>query len=331
MGFWGQAGLAGALAGGLCLMAESAGPAHGAEREAQWGESQSRWGGFRPVQHLPDLSGLAWIGGSTFLAVHDAKNPDELDRVRVSLLMLPQSLKGLLWKPLWVRFPDGPSNDLESAARIPGTRHVLLVESGDDAGPFQRIFLTKVVGNRVFVTDVVEWSRFTEVFNVEGTAVAETELGHLFLWAERASGEQSTKIRWAALTVDPFAIGPELGSARFELPDDLVDAAGNPLYNRPVVGMELDEAGRLYVVAAFDPEGAVKDPDNGPFRAAVFAIGRVAGGAVELDPTPMLLASVDGFKLESIASRQVKGRIELFVGSDDENYGGTLRPLPMQR
>jgi hypothetical protein len=328
MGFWGYASLAGALASGLFLIAEFTGPAHGAEREAQWGESQTRRGGFRPVQQLPDLSGLAWIGGDTFLAVHDAKNPDELDRVRVSLLMLPESLKGLLWRPLRVRFPDGPSNDLESAARIPGTRHVLLVESGDDAGAFQRIFLTKVVGNRVFATDVVEWSRFTEVFNVEGTAVAETELGYLFLWAERASGEQSTKIRWAPLTVVPFAIGPELDSATFELPDDLVDAEDNPLYNRPVVGMEVDADGRLYIVAAFDPEGTVEEPDNGPFRGAVFEIGRVTGGTVQLDPEPTLLATVDGFKLESIASREVNGRIELFVGTDDENYGGTLRPLP---
>ena len=282
------------------------------------------------MQRLLDLSGLAWVGGETFLAVHDAKNPDELRRVRVSLLMLPQSLEGLLWKPLRLRFPGGPSSDVERAARIPGTDHVLLVESGDDAGAFQRIFLAEVVGNRVRVTDFVEWHSFAAVFNVEATAVAATDAGHLFMWAERASGAQDTTIQWAELTLDPFAIGPKLGSAPFELPDELDDAHGDPLYTRPVVGMEVDETGRIYIVAAFDPEGTVEDPDSGPFRGAVLEFGQVSGGTVVLDDDPILLHTVDAFKLESIASREVDGGIELFVGSDDENYGGTLRPLPQQ-
>ena len=285
-------------------------------------------GGFRPVQRLLDLSGLAWLGDDTFLAVHDAKNPDELRRVRVSLLMLPQSLEGLLWKPLRLRFPGGASSDLESAARIPGTDHVLLVESGDDAGAFQRIFLAEVEGDRVDVVDDVQWGSFTDVFNVEATAVAGTENGRLFIWAERASGEQSTEIRWAELTLDPFAIGPELASATFELPDDLVDAEGNPLYSRPVVGMDVDDSGRIFTVAAFDPEGTVADPDDGPFRGAVFQIGLVIDGRVEIDAEPTLLATLDGFKPESVASRHVAEGTELFVGTDDENYGGTLRELP---
>jgi hypothetical protein len=92
--------------------------------------------GYRPVQQLLDLSGLAWLGGDRFLAVHDAKYPDEPDRVRTSTLTLPSSLDGVLWKPLQPRFPTAPSSDLESAARIPGTDQVLPVESGDDAGEF---------------------------------------------------------------------------------------------------------------------------------------------------------------------------------------------------
>ena len=116
--------------------------------------------------------------------------------------------------------------------------------------------------------------------------------------------------------------------ATFELPDDLVGAAGKPLYSRPVVGMEVDDAGHIYIVAAFDPEGTVEDPDEGPFRGAVIEIGRVIDGRVELDPEPTVLNMVDGFKLESIASRDVSGETELFVGTDDKNYGGTLRRLP---
>ena len=134
---------------------------------------------------------MAWLDGDTFLAVHDAKNPDENTRVRVSLLVLPRSLEGLLWRPLRPHFPGGQSSDLESAARIPGTDEVLLVESGDDASAFQRIFLAEVRPNRLSVVGAVEWGSFTDVFNVEATAVAETETGYLFIWAERNSGSSS--------------------------------------------------------------------------------------------------------------------------------------------
>ena len=47
---------------------------------------------YRPVQKLLDFSGLAWLGGDRFLIVHDAKNPDELNRDRVSLLKTPVSV-----------------------------------------------------------------------------------------------------------------------------------------------------------------------------------------------------------------------------------------------
>jgi hypothetical protein len=282
----------------------------------------------KPVQRLHDLSGLASLGGDTFVAVHDAKNPDENSLVRVSILVLPRSLDGLLWKPLRLNFPGGQSSDLESAARIPGTDNVLLVESGDDASRFQRIFLAEVHRNRVRVIGAVEWGSFAKVFNVEGTAVAKTKTGYLFIWAERNSGKQSTKINWTRLKLAPFAIGPDISSVEFELPYDLENSQGNPLYSRPVVGIDLDSTGRIYTVATFDPEGTVPDPDNGPFRSAVFKIGQVIGETIELDREPSLQATVDGLKVESVAVREHDGEIELFIGSDDENYDGTLRRLP---
>lgn len=160
------------------------------------------------------------------------------------------------------------------------------------------------------------------------TAVARAETGYLFIWAERNSGRQSTGINWTGLTLDPFAIGIDVSSAQLEL-QDLADARGDALYNRPVVGLEVDGTGRIYIVSAFDPEGSVPHPDNGPFRSAVFKIGQVTGGTVELDPEPSLQGTVDGLKTESVAVRAHEGDIELFIGTDDENYGGTLRRLPL--
>ena len=93
--------------------------------------------------------------------------------------------------------------------------------------------------------------------------------------------------------------------------------------------MDVDDTGSIYTVAAFDPEGMVPHPDNGFFRSAVFKIGQVVGATVELDPEPSLLATIDGLKLESVAVREHEGEIEHFIGTDDENYGGTLRLLPL--
>ncbi len=279
--------------------------------------------GFRPVQRLLDLSGLVWMGGDTFLAVHDAKFPDEPQRVRTSLLQVPESLGGIQWLPLRPHFPEEPSSDLESAARIPGTQSVLLLESGDDASGRDRIYLARVEPTRIRILDVVEWSSFTSAFNVEGAAVARTGGGYLLIWAERAEGEPSTVVHWTDLSLDPFAIGASgvTGSASFTLPDELA-----ALYNRPLVGIDVDCQGRIYAVTAFDP-----DADSGPFRSAVLVIGSVENGGVEVDPAPTVLGTLDGLKVESVALREDGERVEIFVGTDDEYYGGTLRPRETDR
>ncbi len=290
----------------------------------------------QPSGKLLDLSGLVWIEEDVFLAVSDAKHPGENNLTRVSLLTLPSSLDGIGFRRLSPRFPGGLSNDLESATGIPGTRKILLLESGDSGGGPQRIFLAKVVGQhsdrkRIRILDKVDWDSFTAVNNVESSAVARTgpESGLIFIWAERNSGKQFTDIKWTDLKLHPFAIGHSgVKSVRFTLPGNLVDEAGNPLYSRPIVGMDVDSEGNLYTVAAFDPEGMVEDPDRGPFRSAVFKIGKVIAGDVVLDDEPTVQAYVDGLKVESVAVRENGNGIELFIGTDDEYYGGTLRLLP---
>lgn len=282
----------------------------------------------KPAAKLLDLSGLAWIGGDRFIAVSDAKNPRENDLNRVSLLTLPQSLAGLGFESVDLRYSGGPSSDFESAARIPGRRLVLLAESADDDSPFQRIFLARFGHPRIRIVDMTEWTSFTRAFNVEATAVAVSGDDFLFLWAERNSGSQSTEIRWTNLSLGPLSIGGPVGSVPFSLPDYLVNELGSPLYSRAIVGMDVDSAGNIYTVTAFDPEGTVEDPDNGPFRSAVLRVGRVTGQGVVLDDSPSIMAMVDGLKIESVAVRETDQGVEIFVGTDDENFGGTIRQIP---
>lgn len=278
---------------------------------------------------MPDLSGLAWIDGDLFLAVHDAKNRKEPDLPRVSLLTLPASSEGVLWRPVDVAFPDQASNDLESAARIPGTSQVLLAESGDNGGAFTRIFRAELRGDAVEILDTARWSEFTKPYNVEAIAVAGNGPDEwLFIWAERNSGQISTDLKWTKLRLDPFRIGGTVSSIAFTLPQSAYDTRGAPLYSRPLVAMDIDSAGQIYIAAALDPEEISQTPDNGPFRSIIYKIGGIDGDRVVLDPQPRVIAVLDALKVESLAVRERQDQRELFVGTDDENYGGILRLLP---
>lgn len=281
--------------------------------------------GFRRASRLPDLSGLAWMGDDLFLTVHDAKNPEEINLPRVSLLKLPTGLDGILWKPLRVEFLGQKSNDFESAARIPGMREILLVESTEEQQekPFsRRIFLAELNDRQVQIVDVITWP--TQTKNVEGSAVARVKGNLIFIYAERAQGQGDTKIHFADLMLEPLDIGGFKDAGVFTSPKPKGKNA------RPVTAMEVDRSGVIYVASAEDP-----GDDNGPFRSAVYKIGRVemenSEPKVILDDKPTLLATLDGLKVESLAVRKQPGKnLEIFVGLDDENYGGTLRPIPLQ-
>lgn len=287
------------------------------------GIPQSDGARYRRASNLPDLSGLAGIGGERFLAVHDAKYPDEAGFPRVSVLELPTGLDGIRWTTLDVAFPDQPASDLESAARIPGARERFLVaESTEDASekPFSnRIFVLVMTDAGAAVVDHAVWPVPTT--NVEGIAVAEVGGGGLlFLFAERADGERSSEIRFAPLTLDPLGFGDFRSAGSFASPGPTGPTV------RPISALEVDAEGSVYAASTEDP-----DDDGGPFRSAVYRIGRIVRdpGAVEIDAAPTLVGTLDGLKVESLAARQrPDGVLEIWVGVDDEYYGGTMRPLP---
>lgn len=275
----------------------------------------------RTASSLSDMSGMVWMAGDTFLAVHDAKNDDEeREQPRVSLVRVATTPEGVRSQPLEVRWPapQGPSNDLESVARIPGTRQVLLVESGDDGSAFRRIFLATPTGRRVEIQETVRWP--TPVWNVEGSAVARLGTRLVFLYAERNQGSASTDVRWARMRLDPLRFGA-FRQVRLDVPTTLGT-------NRPVVAIDVGADGSVVIAAAFDP-----DQDNGPFTSGVFRAGKLLigpGGKPVFTPKaePELLAPANGLKIESVALRASSGRHpEIFYGTDDENYGAVVRQV----
>jgi len=273
---------------------------------------------------LPDLSGLAWIAGDRFLAVHDAKFPEEKNLPRVSVLQLPSGLDGVRFKALHPSFKGPESDDLESIAKIPGTWKYLLVEStGDlDTKPFSnRIFLAEWMNERLTIIDRIEWPIGTE--NIEGTAVARIGDDFLFIFAERAHGEGHTEIQFARLSLDPLGLESFGSAGIFTSPWPTGPDA------RPVSAIDVDSDGMIYAASAGDT-----GDDNGPFRSAIYKIGAVESRngqpEIVLDAEPETIALLDGVKVESIAvCEQDPGNMEIFFGTDDENYGGFIRPVPL--
>ena len=159
----------------------------------------------KEAKKLLDLSGLVWLDGNRFLAVSDAKSPEEDNLNRVSILTLPESLSGVGFQSLDLLYPNGgKSNDLESAAAIPGTDYVLLCESSHDNEGTDRIFLAKVGQADAKIEDVTTWETFTKSYNIESSAISGSDNDYLFFWAERAQDKTSTEIQWAKLKLKPF-------------------------------------------------------------------------------------------------------------------------------
>lgn len=272
-----------------------------------------------PLATLPDVSGMSWMSGDRLLVVHDAKRARPA-RGRIGLVWLPTDTSSLRYLPLDLAWPaPGPSHDLESIARIPGTERALLVESGDDGTPGPRLYLVELDGDRLTLLETVEWP--VEVRNVEATAIVAVSGGLVFVYAERNQDAETTAIRWAPLQLDPVQFGT-FEEFRFTTPD-------RAALNRGVVALDADDSGRLFTAGSFDP-----DVDSGPFRSRIYGMGRFLRdrqGHVRYDGRlPERLFTMDGVKIEALAVRPAgNGALEIVVGTDDEDFGGIVRRLQL--
>lgn len=273
---------------------------------------------------LPDLSGLSWAGDDLFIGVHDAKNNDEKKNwPRASLIRLPQSeLEGIRWQPVYLDFPgpSGPSSDLESICSIPGGTEFLFVESGQEGAQYRRIFLAEYHNGALGISSYTDWP--VEISNVEATEVCQVGEKLVFLYAERAEGSPTTQLRWAEISIHPLTFG-EFKEVTYTAVDPVGPGA------RPVVAMDIDSEGFIYIVSAYD-----SGSDDGPYRSVVWQIGKIKEGTdgkpeVELNLNNRL-GNLDGLKVEGIAVRELTaGNVEIFIGTDDEHYGGIMRLLPL--
>ena len=157
--------------------------------------------------------------------------------------------------------------------------------------------------------------------NVEAIAVCQIDQQLVFIYAERADSRPSTKLKWATLTLNPFKLG------KFdEITYQGVDPVGNGA--RPIVALDVDSEGFIYIVSAYD-----SGSDDGPYRSVVWRIGKITGdenGIPRVDLSEAKrLATLDGLKVESIVVRELPEESkQIYIGTDDEHYGGIIRLLP---
>ena len=269
---------------------------------------------------LPDLSGLVWLKEDSFLAVHDSKNLDS-NQPRVSLITLPQSAKGLSWQPLTIDWETvgGIAMDLESITPIPDTNLFILAESSNYQKHRGRLFLMKFDNSTLKPIAVTNWPK--DIIDIEAIATTKINNQTYFFYAERGADQPSTNICWTTLSLEPFTIG-KCHPTQFSTADPTP-------HIRQISDIKIDASGNIYIASAFDP-----NQDNGPFKSSVWKIGQV-----ELDQTNLpqinltqnnnAIAEIDGFKVESLALRPRQNQEpEIFIGTDDENYGGVIRLLP---
>lgn len=237
-------------------------------------------------------------------------------------MRLPSSKpEGVTWEPQELTVPGsgGPISDLESASRLPAGEGFLLAESGQGGRKARRIFHAVYRDGRVTLDAQVPWP--VSVENVEASEVVQVGQQLLFLYAERADGRGETMLRWAPMSLNPLQFG-----AFREVVYRGVDPVGDGA--RPIVALAADADGVLYSASSFDSGN-----DGGPFRSVVWRIGRIgtdADGQPQVDlRAPRRLATLDGLKVESLAVRESsEGGRQLYIGTDDEDFGGILRLLP---
>ncbi|MFP8960467.1 hypothetical protein ACLIYP_07835 [Streptomyces nanhaiensis] len=279
-----------------------------------------------------EFSGIAWLAATAagsdgeprqvFLACHDAKDDDaERGLPRLSIVRTPVDAGGIAVQELDVAFPDVP-NDLESIARVPNRDEALLVESNDDGDdPAPTIYLARWDKDLdIEIAGAVPWPRTPEsLVNVEATAVATVHGKDYFLYAERAQGSDTTNINMTRLTIEEsgrITFGNTWASVSFTAPA--------PPEARPASGLDVDGEGNLYISSAYD-SGDLGPFDSAVYRAATVRPGGPAGAGLHPAEPPRQLARSSGLKVEGVAL--VDGSFPLFIGADDEDYGGLLRRL----
>lgn len=286
---------------------------------------------------FPGISGMAALDDGSFLVIHDARDPRN-PRAGIFIPTAPTKYSTI---PIHDEIlPGGPLADLESLASVPGRpSHFLLLESGS-ALPGERRRRALVLALlspppqralRVLAFhDVRELT--SDLADCEGL-LCWTARDQLFVAIANRGSDGAGSLFQAKVVVGRLTLpapGQQPGSLEFKPvpPGDMPQAsvisfkADDAASWRACSELFIDEHNIVWGASTTDPGNA------GPFRSFVYTAG-------SLDPVSGVLTlreaqvkhKINGFKVEAIAGVTNVGA-DFSVGTDDEDYGGTWRPLP---
>ncbi len=290
-----------------------------------------------PVQaakHVQDVSGIAHYDGGRFLAVSDTKAHNPKPRLWMGTItgdkcrFKPVPIEG--WETMHTR-----SSDLEGICAVPDSSNIFLVtESGYFKGQGGRVFRLSINAEdrshpiarcldyfRPFPIpeDGGPAYRTPDHLQIEGIeALPHPQGGYVLLLGLRGNGDNPSALVYGHLKDGQFQ---ELGRTPIDL-RHIIEGC------RSCSDLHLIKSdGDTYRVLSV----ATTDPGElGPFTSAICEVGTFDGKALTFTPCePKVIQRVPGFKVEALGrTPEIVSGSELLIGSDDEGYGGIVRPLP---
>ncbi|MEU5162692.1 hypothetical protein AB0G74_24210 [Streptomyces sp. NPDC020875] len=260
------------------------------------------------------ISGIAEVdpgrGSGELLAVHDNKHAGE---PRVSRLRIGAAGAAEVRRLRW----DGPRLpvDLEALSDVPGRPGEFVALESSGRGYHLRLRPRSVRVVREFtVPGVAAGETGEKGENYESFALVRQGGRLIAVWAHRGQDADPAGLRLARL---------EWPGLRFGVPRSVQVTVPYPSERvRHISDADITVTGRLVTAAASDPG------DDGPFRSAVYDLGRVRVGT-DGEPSPYLrerpvrLGVFGGHKVEAVACGADASTAVL--GTDDENLGGWVR------
>ncbi|MGW6262495.1 hypothetical protein [Streptomyces sp. NPDC055085] len=214
---------------------------------------------------------------------------------------------------------NGPDPvDLEAIEVIPGRPDEFMALASRGI-----IYHLRVSGSTAVVIDYSPLPKIDEGGNYESFAMVYQNGNLGVLWADRGDGsERSAKLFSATLSYTSWG-QPQFGSVkshRYKAPYPVSPGT------RHISDISVSDSGEIFVSSASD------GGDDGPFSSGVSYAGRIAVSEtgrvrVSLTPNPISLKIFPEHKVEGIEF--LPGTTDIFLGSDDENLGGSVAVMPL--
>lgn len=281
----------------------------------------------------PGYSGMAQLGASSYVVVHDTKSgaKDRLGWIEVT------ANAGARYSPITVEsWPeDDVPADLESICAIPQKPGQFLVaESGcwekEKTGHLFRIAIdqgrAQVLGEPYDLPCPKVKAPNLPGDEYEGLACVALDVDRvLVLLGERGGSRAYPRgfLRWGVLELKSGR-GIQWKDGVLEIPEPPWE--GSAQTRRDVMDLHADSQGIVWAVAGADAG------DLGPFVSVVYEVGRIKADAAK--PFEKATSSsqawrIEGFKVEGLSGpAAATGCSRLSIATEDEDFGGIWRPLP---